>query len=146
MPNIATVLKEEIRRLARKEVKAQLADLKAASARYRKDLAALKRKIAEQDRALARLGKARPAATRAAPTSTDPGTQLRFSPSWVSKHREKLELSAADYGMLVGVSGLTIYNWEKGKTKPRDKQLAGWAEIRGLGKREAWKRLEMMEQ
>jgi len=145
MPNIATVLKEEIRRLARKEVKAQLADLKAASARYRKDLAALKRKIAEQDRALARLGKARPAATRAAPTSTDPGTQLRFSPSWVSKHREKLELSAADYAALVGVSMLTVYNWEKGRSRPQRKQLEALSEVRKLGKREAWARLETLE-
>ena len=41
--------------------------------------------------------------------------------------------------------GLTIYNWEKGKSKPRDKQLAAWAKARGIGKREAWRRLELLE-
>ncbi len=39
---------------------------------------------------------------------------------------------------------LTIYDWEKGESKPRAKALAGWAKIRGLGKREAWKRLELL--
>jgi len=33
-------------------------------------------------------------------------------------------LSAADYGKLVGVSGLTIYNWEGGKAKPRQEKIA----------------------
>ena len=77
-----------------------------------------------------------------------PGSQaisgtVRFSPSWVSAHRERLEVSAADYGELVGVSAQTIYNWEQGTTKPQAKQLAAWGAVRGLGKREAWRRLEI---
>ena len=48
---------------------------------------------------------------------------------------------AADYAELVGVSGLTIYNWEHGRTKPRAQQLGQWAKVRGIGKREAWRRL-----
>jgi DNA-binding transcriptional regulator YiaG len=53
-------------------------------------------------------------------------------------------LSASDYGRLVGVTPLTIYNWEKGKSKPRPKQLAAWGQIRGLGKREARRRLDLL--
>ena len=52
--------------------------------------------------------------------------------------------SAADYAALVGVSALTVYNWEKGKTKPRAKQLESLAKVRTLKKREAWKRLDAM--
>ncbi len=70
---------------------------------------------------------------------------VRFSAKWVKADRERLGLSARDYGLLVGVAGLTIYNWEKGKSKPRDKQLAAWAKARGIGKREAWRRLELLE-
>lgn len=33
-------------------------------------------------------------------------------------------MSAADYAKLVGVSPQTIYNWEKGKTRPRKEQIA----------------------
>ncbi len=64
-----------------------------------------------------------------------------FSSEAVYAERERLELSAADYGQLVGVSALTIYNWEKGKSEPRQAQLAKWLAVRGIGKREAWKRL-----
>jgi len=70
----------------------------------------------------------------------DPAARSGFSPDAVLAERERLELSAADYGELVGVSGLTIYNWEKGKTKPQKAQLEKWKAVRGIGKREAWGR------
>jgi DNA-binding transcriptional regulator YiaG len=68
----------------------------------------------------------------------------RFSPKWLASHREKIAVSAADYAALVGVSALTVYNWEKGKTKPRAKQLESLAKVRTLKKREAWKQLDAM--
>ena len=71
--------------------------------------------------------------------------KARFSPSWLKSHRQELGLSAADYAKLVGVSALSIYNWEQGKANPRQQQVAALSAIRGLGKREAWKRLEMLE-
>ena len=65
---------------------------------------------------------------------------IRFSPKWVKADRQRLGLSAKDYGALVGVSALTIYSWEGGKSKPRAERLAAWAEVRGIGKREAMRR------
>jgi len=137
MPNIATVLKEEIRRLARKEAKAQTAVLKRASAQQRRDIASLKRQLKEQQRANARLAKAVASGHAAAPVASGASSTPRFSPTWLRKHRAKLGVSAAGYAKLVGVSGLTIYNWEKGKNKPRAAQLEALAAVRGLGKREA---------
>lgn len=64
-----------------------------------------------------------------------------FSPEAVLAERERLELSAADYGELLGVSSLTIYNWEKGKSHPREKQERAWLELKGIGKRKAWQLL-----
>ena len=55
--------------------------------------------------------------------------------------RSRLGLSAADYGKLVGVSGLTIYNWEHEKSRPRQAQLAALVAVRGIGKREALMKL-----
>ena len=40
MPNIATVLKDEISRIARKEIRSETAVVKKASAQYRRDIAA----------------------------------------------------------------------------------------------------------
>jgi DNA-binding transcriptional regulator YiaG len=38
-------------------------------------------------------------------------------------------------GMLLGVSAQTVYNWETGKSQPRQQQLASIADVRKLGKR-----------
>jgi len=67
-----------------------------------------------------------------------------FSPRGVKANREKLGLSAAEYGQLVGVHAMTIYNWEHGRSKPRKEQLASLVAVRKLGRREALRRLEMM--
>jgi len=69
------------------------------------------------------------------------GIEGEYSSDAVFAERERLELSAADYGELVGVSALTIYNWEKGKTKPREAQLKKWLAVKDIGKRKAWKKL-----
>jgi hypothetical protein len=45
MPNIATVLKEEIRRLAKREIKASTTSTKGAVAQFRRDIARLKREM-----------------------------------------------------------------------------------------------------
>ena len=143
MPNLAGVLKEEIRRLARKEIKAELAATRKASAQHRREIAALKRQVKDQARTITSLKRANGKA--GATESKVNSTSVRFSPQWLQAHRERLELSAADYAALVGVSGLTIYNWEKGKTRPRQQQLEAWGAVRSLGKREARRRLEEME-
>ena len=46
MPNVATFLKAEIVRLARKEARNELAALRKASAAHRRQIAALKREVA----------------------------------------------------------------------------------------------------
>jgi DNA-binding transcriptional regulator YiaG len=45
-------------------------------------------------------------------------------------------------GTLVGVSAQTIYNWEAGKSRPRQQQLAALAAVRGMGKRQIKERLD----
>ena len=53
MPNIARVLKEEIRRLAKREIKASTSSTKQAVAQYRRDIARLKRQVSTQAKAIA---------------------------------------------------------------------------------------------
>jgi len=78
------------------------------------------------------------------PASPELADGARFSPHWVKANREKLGLSAEDYAALVGVHAMTIYNWEHGRSKPRKSQLASLVAVRKLGRKEAWRRLEMM--
>lgn len=59
MPNVGAVLKEEIGRLSRKEVRRQLAGIKKPSAQYRRHIAVLRRQIGSLVRQLSTLGKQR---------------------------------------------------------------------------------------
>jgi DNA-binding transcriptional regulator YiaG len=142
MPNMATVLKNEIRRLARKEVKEQIGSTKQAVAKYRRDIADLKRLVQQQQKQLASFTAADRGRGEQPAVAEESGQ--RYSARSVRAQRTRLGLSAEDYGRLVGVSGLTIYNWEHGKARPRKAQFAALLAVRGIGKREAKKRLEVL--
>ena len=141
MPNIATVLKEEITRLARKEVRKQTGALKKASAQYRKDGAEMKRRLSELQRKLAALEKQ--GLKGAAPQAVEaPTERVRFTAKGLRAQRKRLGLSAANYGKLVGVTGQTIYSWESETSRPRKQQVVRLAAIRGIGKKDVQKRLQ----
>ena len=137
MVNVSVVLKDMICRLTRREIKAQTSSTRQAVAQYRRDIARLKRQARDQQKEIAFL-KAQDARRFSQPqTKEEPLDGVRFSARSVKAQRARLKLSAADYGKLVGVSGLTIYNWELGKARPRKAQLAALVAVRGIGKREA---------
>lgn len=135
MPNIAAVLKSEITRIARKELRAETEKLKKASAQHRSEIAALKRRIAELERQAARLGKG--VAKSVPPADADGRSAIRYSAKSMLAQRKRLGLSAENMGKLIGVSGQTIYGWEAGNTRPRNGQMPAIAAVRKLGKREA---------
>jgi len=146
MPNIAVVLKEEIARLARKELRSQTQELKKASAQYRTHIAALRKRVETLER---QLKKANRAAGRSAPAEeedSEESTSRRFSATRLASQRQKLGLSAADFAALLGVSGQSVYKWEHGESRPRARQLEAIAALRGIGKREAAARLEQLRQ
>jgi DNA-binding transcriptional regulator YiaG len=144
MPNIATVLKDEIRRLAKREIKASTSSTKGAVAQYRRDIAKLKREMRSQAKEIAFLKAQERKRLGQAPAAEEPLEGVRFSARSVRAQRKRLGLSAEVFGKLVGVSGLTIYHWERGKSRPRGANLAALVAIRELGKREAAKKLELL--
>ena len=157
MPNLAQVLRDEIARLARKEIRKELDASKKQAAQHRRDIAELKRQITTLQRQVTylekqekrRLEQGPPAVLTAAATDndnakTDGRSAPRFQARGLRSHRAKLGLSAEQYGQLVGVSGQSIYAWEQERSKPRRAQIAKLIEARGLGKREALQRLELL--
>lgn len=142
MPNIASVLKGEIARIARREVKTDTEALKKASAQYRATIAALKRQVLALEKNVAKLAKAGGKHRRADVAETNATRHIRYSAKRLAAHRAKLGLSAEAYGALVGVSGQSIYHWEAEKSRPRASQLQAIAAVRKLGKRAAAARLE----
>lgn len=141
MPNIASIFKAEIARLARKEVKGEIEGLRKASAQYRADIAELKRRTTALEKQLGQ--KERKAKRQEGSTpEVEPTAKTRFSAKGFATRRQKLGLSAAEMGALLGVSAQTIYNWERGKSRPRPSQLSAVAALKAVGKREAKARLE----
>lgn len=138
MANLGSLLKSEITRLARKEVKAQTDQLRKANTTHRREIAELKRQMAALSKQVKTAGGER---TSALKKSNEPSS-TRFVSKGLKSLRARLGLSASDFGKLAGVSGQSIYNWENGKTVPRPSQLAVLATLRSLGKREAQARLE----
>jgi DNA-binding XRE family transcriptional regulator len=145
MPNIASLLKSEIARVARKEIRGETQPLKKAVSAYRSEIAALKRRAQALERQLRHLGKRGAKAAPAAAADGDDESQLfRFSAKGLASHRKRLGLSAHDCGLLVGASGQSIYKWEDGKARPRAKNLPGIAALRTMGKKEATAQLEAL--
>ena len=151
MPNIATVFKAEIARLARKEVRGNGEVLKKAVAAQRAEISSLKRRIQALEAIVKRLAKS-PGASVARTRSAEPdkaaesdSTGLRFRAKGMAANRKRLGLSASDFGLLVGTTGQSIYAWESGKAKPRPQALAAIAALRGIGKREAEARLASLK-
>ncbi|WP_432730295.1 helix-turn-helix domain-containing protein [Variovorax sp. W6] len=143
MPNIASILKSEISRVARKEVRAEMENLKKASVHHRAAIAALRRQVMSLEKELRNVAKGAGRSARASEPDEagEDGPKRRFSAGRLATHRAKLGISAASYGKLVGVSGQTIYHWEQGKARPRAAQLQSLASVRGLGKQQVAERL-----
>lgn len=147
MPDISALFKSEIARLSRKTVRQHVEPLRSIVAAQRQQLSALKKQVSQLERELTKLR--RVAAPKVVPTAADSAsdaapTQVRFVAKGLKSLRARLGLSAEDLGRLIGVSTQTIYNWEAKKTAPRSSQLGAIAAVRGLGKKDAEARLELL--
>jgi len=140
MSNLSSVLKSEITRLARKEIKSAVDPLRKANAAHRREIAELKRQIVSMQREI-RTSTRSPGVAEERPAKSQ---KMRFTAKSLKALRSRFGLSAADFGQLIGASGQSVYNWEAGKAVPRANQQAALAAVRGLGKREAAKRLEAL--
>lgn len=154
MPNLADTLKAEIARIARKELKGELQFLRKAVAHQRGEIAALKREIKALQSSGRRLQRdlnrpARPPARATAPEAPEtPETPRRrgrqpapYSAAAFAATRQRLGLTQAQMGRLLGVSPLSIYKWETGQVMPRAAPLAKIADLKKMGVREARRRI-----
>jgi transposase len=141
--NLNAVLVEAITKGAGRVTRKPIAAL-------RRDVSELKRQVAELKRLLRAVQKGgQPRAVTAAAPDAGVVKPSRIRPTgpMVRKLRAKLGLTQAEFAKLAGVSGLTVYKWEKsdGRINPRGRALAGLAKVRGMGKREAKKALANVE-
>jgi len=149
MPNIATILKAEISRVARKELRPVLDAVKQATAAQRAEIAGLKKRLHELERQFKTQGResrSQKAPTLPAAEAVGDASGLRFRAAGMAKNRERLGLSARDFGLLIGATAQAVNAFESGKSKPQGRQLAAIAALRGAGKLEVEVRLTALKQ
>ncbi|HWQ08912.1 MAG TPA: helix-turn-helix domain-containing protein [Holophaga sp.] len=140
---MAAVLKQEISRLARKEIRSELEGLRGLATRHRAEIAALKLDLKDLKRQLAGLDRAlRRAQVLSAKEQTG---RTRYSAKGLVALRRRLGLSAAELGALVGVSAQTIYHWESEKSRPKEEFVVKLAALRKMGKRAVGAKLEELQ-
>ena len=148
MPNIAKLLKDEIERLARKEVKAAVLPLQRDKIELKKTVSELKKRIERLEKGSKKLEKVTGVAKL-------PGAKVEESEAkraWISakgikRLRTKMQLSQADFARLLGVSSQTVTNWEsqEGKLNIRSAAMKAIIDVRGFGAKAARKKLAELD-
>jgi hypothetical protein len=142
-------LKSEISRLARGEIRKNLAPVKRINAAQRGWIATLRRQVAALQKELQAVRKAMPpvGAAPAVPANAarEAGARFWIMGKGVRALRKRLGLTQTEFGKLVGVSIATVVNWERasGKVAIRRKETVGQLRaIRTLNKRTAAEQLK----
>ena len=145
MPDIASVLKQEIKRLARKEVAVivqpqskQIQSLKASMRNLRDQVAAL-------EKAISRRSRETHSTSSQSQTEAASDRAIRINPKSLKSHRRRLNLSQVQIAKLLGVSAVSVTFWESGRTSPREKNRQAIAALRQMGAKEAKELLELLK-
>ena len=143
MSDIINSVKEEILRLADKQAAAQVGKAQQVASHYRSEALELRRLVKQQEKESKYLKKQVQAEEVQPEDAQLEG--VRFSAKSVKSQRRRLGLSCEQYGKLVGVSTLTVQNWEAGKSRPRRQQLLALVAVRNIGKRAALAKLAELD-
>ena len=142
MSQLMVVMKDEIRRIARKEIRAATAGLKKDKTTFRKAVADLRRQAKAQRASINQLLSVATKQVKMA-TEAAEGSKARVTAKGIRALRKRLKLSQAQFGKLIGVSGHTVLKWEHGSgpLKLRSRTRRAFLAIRKIGVREARLRL-----
>ena len=145
MSNVVKILKAEIARISKKEAKSATQAVGKSNTWLRKTVADLKKRLSmlekESRRITAVMKKHQPESPKK--SDAEEGRKARFSSRGIKSLRNRLRLSQAEFGKLLGTTPHAVYLWEKkiGALNLRDKTKAAILSIRGLGAREAKEKL-----
>ncbi|WP_426172602.1 helix-turn-helix domain-containing protein [Pseudoduganella sp. R-34] len=142
MTDIASILKSEITRLARKELRVQLEPHRKSVAQLKNQVAALRDEVGVLKRELKALNKVTRRGVAPAATEASKPARMRFTAKGFATMRTHLGLSRAEMGMLIGSSDQSVRKWEDGTAVPRAKFQQAIFALRGVGRRAIAERLK----
>jgi len=142
MGKVEAIIKSEIIRLARREMRRvtvplrrDVRSLKITASQLRKTVSVLERFAARRDSEMM----SEKVKLEASPEELD---KARFSPRLIRGLRKRLAISQKELATLAGVTVGAIFQWEKGIFDPREEKKKVLIALRKLGRREVRKILE----
>jgi DNA-binding transcriptional regulator YiaG len=135
MGKIESMIKSEIQRLARREIRSTFRPLKREVRSMRLKLSGLMKGFGTLNR-ITKEQVQRASAQFKLESSPEEIKIARFSPARIRALRLKKGLSQKELGMLIGVSMGTVVLWEKGKITPKAERKGALIALRKLKKRE----------
>ncbi len=136
MGKLESMIKSEIERLAKREIrkvsvplKRNVRSLKIVASQLRKTVLSLERFMSQKQKELAK----QPIQLGASPEEMK---KSRFSPRLVKTLRKKLGVSQKGLATLTGVSIGAVQMWEAGKFTPKAEKKGALATLRKLGRTE----------
>ncbi len=117
MPNIAKILKDEIQRLAKKEVSQAITPLKKQNTQLRKEISQHKRRLAALEKENKNLSGKLTASAKIQP-QISPDTEqpsLRLTAKILKTQRSRLGITQEEFAKIIGASVQAVRLWE---TKP----------------------------
>ena len=143
MPDIKQVLSDEIRRLARKELKSVVLPLIKQLNDQKRQISVLKKEIAVLEK---RVPVTVEKSSHEMKVDAEKCKKLRLSSKGIVKLRNKYGISQSELASLIGVSTHTVSMWEIGKVSPRLNAKTAICALRAIGKKELKRRLAALQE
>ena len=142
MPNFVKPLRDEISRLAKKEIAQYLGQMKKSIASVKAENKSLKKEIAELKKTAQVLKKNVPHADVAVSCSDEELRTARFTPAIIIRLRKKFGLSRLKMAALLDINNKSIARWEEGIGEPKSNSRAKLLALRKMSKRDIKKHLQ----
>jgi DNA-binding transcriptional regulator YiaG len=136
MGKMEQIIKSEIIRLAKKQVRTTCLPLAREVRQLKRVVSELRKTVRPLKVLGAELQTQKAAALSRLQAAPEEVQAARLSPLLIKKLRNRLGISQGDMATLIGVSGAAVASWEQGKSKPKGRNKEALVALRKLGKRE----------
>ena len=136
MGKLEDVMRSEISRLARKEIRAKCVPLAREVRALRRTVRGLSKTVAALEKVGGAAAVAQAAKTAKLQAAPEEVKKARFSAALCRKLRKRLGLTQGQLGALISVSSTTVAFWEQGRNRPTEASKATLVALRKLGRRE----------
>lgn len=119
MSSFSTAFNDEIKRIARRELKPDVTSIRTTTTSNKHEIVALRKRVKELESMVLKLVKTQLKHGPESAAKVLTAKQTRWSAEGFAKLRKRLKVSAAQMGKILGVSSATVYHWENADSEVR---------------------------